>query len=163
MKRLALLLLLVSVASADEIREHFLKALRFEYEGRHADSRKHYRAVLRLDPNHLAAKRALGRSARALARDALALTWKRDARSRRLGVSQLALIEGREGARGLMIALRNRRADVRMHAAQTLGARGDVSVVPALIARLHGGTGQSSYIAQTRQVRYIQDFDVEIA
>jgi len=163
MIRLTSVLLLVSVTAADDVRDHFVQALRLARENRPAESRAQYRAVLRLDPDHRAARRVVARDAREHVRDALALTWHRDAARRRTGVRDLAAIAGREGTRGLLVAIRNRRLDVRLPAIRALGARGDKSAIRLLRMRLAGGTGQSAYIAQTRQIVYIQDFDVEIA
>ncbi len=54
---------------------------------------------------------------------------------------------------------------VRRRAAEALGFLGDVSAAPYLITKweARSGTFPRSYFAQTRQVSYIQDFDVEVA
>lgn len=54
---------------------------------------------------------------------------------------------------------------VRLHSIQALAGMGDANAVGPLIRRyaVSGGSGQSVYLAQTRQISYVQDFDVEVA
>ena len=54
---------------------------------------------------------------------------------------------------------------VRLHSVQALGAMGDTGAVGPLVRRyaISGGSGQQVYIAQVRQISYVQDFDVEVA
>jgi hypothetical protein len=205
-----------------DARAHFLSALKCEANGQRAAARRHYLAVLAVDPDHRAARRALRGGGRALANDALRLLRSRDAASRALGLRVIELLEPAERQRALRIASRHPRAEVRLaavralgdpavlaraavrdadaavraaavaslrrarvarparlvlpalgspnattrtRAAEALGALGDEGAVGPLVARLlvSGGSGQQVYIAQTNQITFVSDFDVEVA
>ncbi len=65
----------------------------------------------------------------------------------------------------LVRALDSRYSDVRVRAAEAIGYLGDELGYPAVIMRWEGRSGDFPrvYFSQTKQISYIQDFDVEVA
>jgi hypothetical protein len=117
---------------------------------------RHPRADVRL-----AAVRALADPAalaRAAVRDA-------DAAVRAAAVASLRQARVASPARLVLAALGSPNATTRTRAAEALGALGDEGAVGPLVARLlvTGGSGQQVYIAQTNQISFVKDFDVEVA
>ena len=164
-KRITLLFLLsMPVASAGYARDQFVLGLRAERQGDRFSAAYHYREVLREKPDHPAAGSGLARQ-HVTAGEALKLTRNSKAKQRARGVKGILSLGGPARFRALLIALRNPRLDVRMPVMNALGQGGDMRAVKPLLLRLvtAGGNPQSAYIAQTRQVSYIQDFDVEVA
>jgi len=170
------LVLSMPLVSAGDAREQFKRALRHRAQGDTAHAGALFRAVLENDPEHRAARRALGyratrtgwvraKSEREHAEAALRRTWARTGQGRANGVLAILALEERERFRALAIALRNRHADVRLLVIGALRQSGDKRAIKPLVAHLAsaGGSTQRSYIARTAQIAYIQDFDVEIA
>jgi|GEM_PF-1984901 len=62
-------------------------------------------------------------------------------------------------------ALASQHSDTRVRAAQALGLLGDQAAMGVVIARWEARSGNfpNVYLAQVRQISYIQDFDVEVA
>ena len=179
--RLVLVSLLLSMPflSAGDAREQFKQALRHRAQGDRSGRLRadvSYRAVLEIDPEHRAARRALGyrrtsdgwvraKSEREYAEAALRRTGARTREARAEGVLAILALEARERFRALLVALRSRHRNVRLAVVAALGRSGDKRAIKPLVAHLAsaGGTTQRSYIARTAPVAYIQDFDVEVA
>lgn len=164
-KRITLLFLLsMPVAFAGYARDQFVLGLRAEKQGDRFSAAYYYREVLREKPDHRAACSGLGRQ-NVTAGEALSLARHNKAEQRARGVKGILSLGGRARFRALLIALRNPRLDVRMPAMKALGEGGDKRAVKPLMWRVvtAGGNPQGVYIAQTRQVSYVQDFDVEVA
>ena len=155
------------VAFAGYVRDQFVLGLRAERQGDRFSAAYHYREVLRKQPDHRAALSGLARQS-VTAGEALKLARHKKAKQRARGVKGILSLAGDARLRALLIALRNPRRDVRMPVMKALGEGGDKRAIKPLLGRLGrlmtaGGNPQSVYIAQTRQVSYVRDFDVEVA
>lgn len=152
------------VAFAGYARDQFVLGLRAERQGDRFSAAYHYREVLREKPDHRAAYSGLARQ-KVTAGEALKLARNSKAKQRARGVRGILSLGGPARFRALLIALRSPHLDVRMPVMKALGEGGDKRAVNPLMWRVvtAGGNPQSVYIAQTRQVSYVRDFDVEVA
>ncbi|MEM8885787.1 MAG: HEAT repeat domain-containing protein [Planctomycetota bacterium] len=91
--------------------------------------------------------------------------FDRDESIRKAAVEAIKQIDAKGKIGPFVRALGSSFDTVRLHAVQALGALGDTAAVGPLVARysVGGGSGQAVYLAQTTQVSYVQDFDVEVA
>lgn len=157
------LLLLMPLASAGD---SFILGRKYEKAGDRMRAAQHYRAALDARPRLAAARRGLSRQ-KVTAHEALRLTHGKNKRERASGLAGIFSLEREKRLRALIIALRNVHRDVRQSVISALGESYDRRAVRPLIARLRltllGGNPQSVYIAQTRQIAYVQDYDVEVA
>ena len=100
-------------------------------------------------------------------RECLKLTHHQKKPERARAVAGILSLEETARLRALVIALRSRHQDVRLPVIHALGAVEDDRAVKPLLRALRvalaGGNPQSVYIAQTNQIAYVQDFDVEVA
>jgi len=167
--------------------EHFRLALRSKLSEQPERAAYHFRVVLDRQPEHRAARRALGYkltpaegrtratpgqprwvrqpSERTRAKDALRRTFHKDPAERLRGRYLVLALEPVERRRALALLLRNRHADMRFHAVRDLAKHARRKAVTPLmqhLTNLHGSDG-GQYISQNVQRGYVQDFDVEIA
>jgi hypothetical protein len=126
------------------------RALRIAMRGRHAAVR-------------LAAVRAMGRAARPASVKALVNRALFDPVEEIRVAAVASLAANRQPASIFVPALRSPRT--RLRAIEALGALGDSGAARLLIRGYlsAGGNPQRAYIANTAQVSYVQDFDVEVA
>ncbi len=91
--------------------------------------------------------------------------YDKDADVRRAVVLALKEIGSPSTVHPLGRALDSRFRDVRVRAAEALGLLGDELAYPYIIKKWEGRAGNFPrvYFAQTNQISYIQDFDVEVA
>jgi len=152
------------LALAGNARDRFVAALHAQQQGDRFTAAYHYRTVLDAEPRHPAALRGLAKL-NVTAREALKFTHHKDPKQRARAVKGILSLADDSRLRALLIALRNTHYDVRVPAIEALGATYDKRAVKPLLRRLMmaGGNPQSVYIAQTRQIAYVQDYDVEIA
>ena len=146
-----------------DVRGHFVLALWCEQQGLIDRAREQYALVLDLEPHHRAAGRALARlrpDAKSLARRALLARRKADREA-----AVRALRRTKRPARLILPSLRSPSATVRTRAIEALGALDDRDAVAPLIHHLSvaGSNSTGAYIAQSTQVSFIQDYDVEVA
>lgn len=125
--------------------------------------------ALRCDPPELRiyAAQELGRMGDPLGGPALLkrAIYDKDADVRRAVVAALRDIGSPSTVHPLGRALNSRFRDVRIRAAEALGMLGDELAYPYVIKKWEGRAGDFPrvYFAQTNQISYIQDFDVEVA
>lgn len=111
--------------------------------------------------------RELGRLADGRSAPVLLKTAVRDAEAsiRSAAVRALRGIDAPNKVAHLARALRSRRTSDRVHAAHALGELGDITAAPHVLYRWSARSGDfpRGYFAQTKQLSYVGDFDVEVA
>lgn len=137
-----------------EARAHFRLALKCEANNKPAAARDHYLAVLRLEPDHRAAQRALRGGGRALADAALRLLRSGDPARRALGLRVIGLLAPAERQRALRIASRHPRAEVRLRAVHAL--RDPAALVRAAVRDFDVEIASTAFIADP-EVGVVQD------
>jgi len=180
-------------AGEREAAASYRRALIAEAAGEREAARRAYEEVLRHDPDHLAARRALGyervdgewlRGEALLRAKGLVAAGDRVLTAEEVAARAAATVTPGDAPRTEekaepkpadpepgsashpVRALWSAKSEERVHAAQRLARIGDRRVAPALIERWSEGSGgmpPRAWFGVTKQTTYIQDFDVEVA